>query len=235
MIVGPIAGNINTFTNLSAYTTVASARVFANEQRRPTITSDDFERAVYEEEPTVAKRVILVDEFGNRINEDNPLFTSSTFTGTISVGNVDQGDPNTIANAWPVKITDGTDTLNINPDGSIDVNISNSTADGLNINYNEISSIASGLETTLITLTIPVGGRRIQKIDFSGNNIALYRVKVDGNIIATRRTWWGNFNESVSFERFLNGLKLIASQVLTVTVVHDRPNLGSFEATIMST
>lgn len=235
MIVGPQTGNINTFTDLSAYTTVAGARIFANEQKRPQISADDFERAVYEEEPTVAKRVILVDELGNKYDDDNPLPTSATFSGSISVGEVDQGAPNTIANAWPVKITDGTDTLNINPDGSLNVNISQDTAaDGLTVDYFEITSVPSAVETTIITVTAPVGGKRIQKVDFSGDNNALYRVKVDGNTVATRRTWWTHFNESVSFEGFVNGLLLTVGQVLTVTVIHNRPDLGAFEATVMS-
>lgn len=73
MIVGPRTGPINSFTDVSAYTTAGTAFIFANEQLRPTITADDFERAVYEEEPTVAKRVILVDKFGNKIDDSNPL------------------------------------------------------------------------------------------------------------------------------------------------------------------
>jgi hypothetical protein len=235
LIVGPLTGNINTFTNLSAYTTAASAKIFANEQKRPQISADDFERAVYEEEPVVAKRVILVDEFGNKYDSENPLPTSSTFTGSISVGEVAQGLPNTLVNAWPSKITDGTDVLAVNPDGSINVNISQDTAaDGLIINYNEISSVGAGVETTVITVTAPVGGKRIQKVDFSGDNKAVYKVKIDGNTIATRRTWWTHFNESVSFEGFVNGLLLTSGQILTVTVIHNRPDLGAFEATVMS-
>lgn len=35
---------------------------------------------------------------------------------------VDQGAPNSVANSWPVKVTDGTDTLAVNPDGSINFN-----------------------------------------------------------------------------------------------------------------
>lgn len=87
MIVGPITGSINTFTDLSAYTTASTASVFANEQRRPTITSDDFERAVYEEEPIVAKRVILVDELGNKYDTANPLPTNATVIGSVASTN----------------------------------------------------------------------------------------------------------------------------------------------------
>lgn len=118
MILGPISGAINTFTDLSAYTVVANALIFANEQRRPTITADNFERAMYEEEPTVAERTVLVDEFGNKYNATNPLPTSATLTvSSIEIGKVDQGTPNTLADAWPVKVTDGTFVLgtSINP------------------------------------------------------------------------------------------------------------------------
>jgi hypothetical protein len=142
--------------------------------------------------------------------------------------------PNTLANAWPVKVTDGTDALAINADGSINVNVSNSGASGLNINYNGITLIGAALETTIITFVTPIGGRRIQRVDFSGDNVAFYKVKVDGSTIATRRTWWTNFNENVIFENFTNGLLLTVGQVLTVTVIHNSSSLGSFEATIMS-
>lgn len=235
MIVGPTTGNINTFSNLTVYTVAASAQVFANEQKRPQISADDFERAVYEEEPTVAKRVVLVDEFGNKFNEDNPLPTSSTFTGSISVGEVDQGDPNTDNKAWPVKITDGTNPLSINPDGSINVNISSSNiADGLTINHNEISSVGSGVETTILTLAAPLNGIRVLKVEVSGDLVALFRVKLDGTTLTNKRSWWTNFNQTFNFEDFTNGLWLNSGQVLTITVVHTRPFLGSFEATTMS-
>jgi len=236
MIVGPVTGNINAFTDLSAYTTAASASILANEQRRPTIIGDDFERAVYEEEPTVAKRVILVDEFGNKYTEDYPLPVGATFSGSISVGEVDQGDPNpTLSEAWPIKVTDGADILAVNSDGSINVNVSStSSANGLTITYNEISSVAAAVETTVATLTAGLSGARVQKVDVSGNNVALFRVKLDGSTIATRRSWWTHFNESFAFESFINGLLLTSGQVLTVTVIHTRPELGAFEATIMS-
>lgn len=235
MIVGPITGSINTFTDISAYTTAASANIFANEQKRPTIIDHEFERAVYEEEPAVAKRVILVDQFGNKYDDDNPLPTSATFTGSISVGQVDQGDPNTNANAWPVKVTDGTDTLGINPDGSINVNVAgSSSASGLTINHNEITSVASGVETTITTVIVPIGGLRVFKIEVSGDTIALFRIKVNGSTVINKRSWWADFNPTFNFEDFANGLLLTFGQTLTVTVEHTRPFLGAFEATVMS-
>lgn len=234
MIVGPVTGNIKTFTNLSAYTTSSAASISANEQKRPTISADDFERAVYEEEPTVAKRVILVDQYGNKYDDDNPLPTSSTFSGSISVGEVAQGTPNSAANAWPVKITDGTDSLNINSDGSINVNIASSgSASGLTFNHNEITAVAPGVETTLITLT-PISNTRVQKIEVSGENYGLYRVKLNGTTLLNKRSWWTDFNATFTFEDLVNGLLVPASATLTVTVIHNRPDSASFEVTVMS-
>jgi hypothetical protein len=234
MVVGPVTGNINTFTDLSAYTVLANATIFANEQKRPQISADDFERAVYEEEPTVAKRVILVDEFGNKYNNDNPLPTSAEFSGSISVGEVDQGAPNTDDNAWPVKITDGTNPLTINPDGSINVNLtSSSTAVGLSMAHNEISSVGAGVETTILTINPPPQGYRVSKIEVSGDTVALFRVKLNGATLVNKRSWWTDFNPTFNFENFENGLWLNPGQVLTITVTHTRPFLGSFEATAM--
>lgn len=38
-------------------------------------------------------------------------------------GSSNQGTPNTVANAWPTKVTDGVDVLLVNGDGSIDVGV----------------------------------------------------------------------------------------------------------------
>lgn len=52
---------------------------------------------------------------------------------SISVGSItaDQGAPNTNANAWPVKVTDGVDVVAVNPDGSINVQIGGGIANPL--------------------------------------------------------------------------------------------------------
>lgn len=71
--VGPIGDSINSKTDISNYLTTDSARISAEEQDRPGITDKDYNRAVYAEEPIVAKRIIQVDEFGNYYNLDNPL------------------------------------------------------------------------------------------------------------------------------------------------------------------
>lgn len=220
LYVGPKGGNIDARIDISAYTTALTARISANEQKRPSIPNEEIVRAVYEEEPTVATRVVMVDKCGDKYGPDNPL--PIAFDGTIQVGNV------------TIQDDDG-DELAVNNDGSINVNIVNSAVDeGLVILHNEIFSVAASVETTVLTYSVITPTSRVFKIDVSGDNVALFRVKVNGSTIHDKRTYWGNgFNESFAFEQFDNGLKLLLGDVLTVTVIHNRPMLGSFEATVM--
>lgn len=74
--VGPLPenkGKISDRSDISAYTVADGATIEAGEQDRPGIKQDEHQRAVYVEEPVVAKRVISVDEDGDYYNEDNPL------------------------------------------------------------------------------------------------------------------------------------------------------------------
>lgn len=70
--VGPL-GHIQLKQDLSAYTTALGANISAKEQDRPGITNQEVIRAVYAEEPIVANRSILVDDFGNYYNTENRM------------------------------------------------------------------------------------------------------------------------------------------------------------------
>lgn len=67
VIVGPF-GSIDLKQDLSAYTVAKNATISAPLQPRPSIEQKEYERATYDEEPTVAKRSVLVDRFGNYVN-----------------------------------------------------------------------------------------------------------------------------------------------------------------------
>lgn len=73
MYVGPSGSNIESRSDVSQYTVALNASIEAAEQERPNIPQVEHERAVYEEEPVLAKRVVLVDKFGGRIDEENPI------------------------------------------------------------------------------------------------------------------------------------------------------------------
>jgi len=211
--------SIDARTDVSAYTVVLGAAISANEQRRPSIDWAEAMRAMYEEEPTVAMRSVLVDECGDKINNTNPLPVA--FDGTVSIGDV--------------SIVEGGNTMTVNSDGSINVNIvSSSDTPGLIISHNEVTAVASGVETTLITLVSPSDTYRVEKIEVSGDNLAIFRVKLNGTTILDKRTWYANFNETFNFEAFNNGLLLSTGQILTVTVLHTRQFVGNFEVTVMA-
>jgi hypothetical protein len=73
MYVGPVGGSIDNRNNTSGFTVASGAFVYADEQMRPKIPEQEVERNTYEEEPVVARRVILVDTLGNSIDNGNPL------------------------------------------------------------------------------------------------------------------------------------------------------------------
>lgn len=85
-----------------------------------------------------------------KVNPDGSIDVNATFAGTI--GTVDQGNPNTISNAWPVLITDGTDSINVNPDGSINVanvtNVVSTTATLTNKTSSTSSQVVLAINTS---------------------------------------------------------------------------------------
>ena len=80
LYVGLKSKNIDSRYDVSGYLVVDGASIEALEQHRSSVPFEEFTRAEYEEEPVVAKRVILVDECGEKYTEDNrfPVDTQVT-------------------------------------------------------------------------------------------------------------------------------------------------------------
>lgn len=158
--VSEVNGKITERLDVSGYTLSDNAFISAEIQPRPPIPIQEHERAVYEEEPVVAKRVYLVDEFGNPYLTDNPFpvqltdgsINIETLNAQLEVHLNDQG-----ADYDSVRIGDGSDLLAINPDGSINVvgSISVSNAETPTI-INKVVISANTEET----VTFPVGTKR---------------------------------------------------------------------------
>lgn len=143
-----------------------------------------------------------------------------------------------------IAISDGTDTLAINADGSLNVNILNAidveinAADGDNIAikpdgsqgflYNEVTSVGSATLTTVLTY-IAVSNKLLNLIKVSGTNIAEYRVLINGSIVCKERTYFGN---SLNLEIPMLSTKIMNGNTLEIKVIHLRPNLGDFNSTI---
>lgn len=77
LIVGAIDNKIAQYISLdiSAYTVVSGASIGAEEQNKNNVPSDDHYSAIYESDPTIADRVVPVDQYGNIISQNNPLPT----------------------------------------------------------------------------------------------------------------------------------------------------------------
>lgn len=87
MIVGPEKQPIHAYSDLSNLLVADSAVIGSNEQVRPSIPVEEFSRAVYEEEPAVAIRSMLVDKNGNDYRTDNPLPVQLS-SGSVNIGTV---------------------------------------------------------------------------------------------------------------------------------------------------
>ena len=100
MFVGPKDRPIQVRTDISDFLITDNAAIKANEQERPNVPEQEVERSTYEEEPTVARRVVIVDKWGNRVDEANPLPVNAT----ISVSSV--GTPQIFNISAPTKNTE---------------------------------------------------------------------------------------------------------------------------------
>jgi hypothetical protein len=130
LFVGPITSDINSRLDISNYTVLLGATIEAGFQSRINITNTDITRACYDEEPTLAHRNVLVDEFGKYYNSTNS-FPVSLSSGSISIGNVrlsaHDDDPTAGLIHSSIRIGDGNYELKINPDQSINVTVTNPT------------------------------------------------------------------------------------------------------------
>lgn len=179
--------------DLSLYTVALSATIEAEEQKRPEIPQVEHERAVYEEEPTVAKRVFQVDKLGRGYTKANP-FPVQLSDGSIEIGTVNaevevqlshlDNYPDVGDVADSIRIGDGTDLLAINPDGSINVASAN-TPTIVNINVvlaDTEYSYVFPLATRMFTLKDRNGDAKTRIAYISGNTFTSFTTINMGNI-----------------------------------------------------
>lgn len=88
--------NIREYANLSIWLVSDNAKISAEEQVRSSIIPDAYNRAMYEEEPVVGQRSVLVDKLGRKIDsevgDDGKVRLSTTANVTIdeiNIGDID--------------------------------------------------------------------------------------------------------------------------------------------------
>lgn len=129
-----------------------------------------------------------------------------------------------------IEITDGTDNLAINADGSINVVLSGSAT--VVDTYNEISSVVSSALTTIVSYTVLTAGK-LKQINVSGTNIAEYRIELNSTVIDKKRTYFGSaLNADFNYD---DGIIVSPADTVVVKVVHTRPSTGDFNGRIQVT
>lgn len=136
-----------------------------------------------------------------------------------------------------IRIGDGADLLGINPDGSININIQQPANLKASVIYDEKPAVGSGTETVITTFTVPnVPNKKawLQKVAFSGENIATFKAYLNGAPIAIKRVHYGcGFSGEFVFNGTTHdGVLLSPTDVVQIKARHDRSASGNFEAAI---
>lgn len=134
------------------------------------------------------------------------------------------------------RIGDGTNLLEINDDGSINVSMDNAADETTQIPYSEISAVVQDIETDLLTYTVPpTMVAFLYRAETSGENVAQYRLYKNGVAFASQRTHFGSdLNAHFDFTTpNKRPNEFAAGDVITITVVHSRPDPGNFEGRLV--
>lgn len=87
--------------------------------------------------------------------------------------------------------------------------------------YSEILSLAGLATATVVLYTVSAGKQlQLKRIDFSGENIAVYSIDINNSIEAKRRTYYTNFNGEIIF----NDLLLVEGDVIKL-IVENKTNM----------
>lgn len=102
--------------------------------------------------------------------------------------------------------------------------------------YNSVSAVATGVETDVVTYTVPVSTTaKLLHCQFEGTNISLYKVKINGTTVAQYHTYFsGALNGKQIFEGGAGiGPEYAAGTIIKITTLHNRPNTGDFSGRIV--
>jgi hypothetical protein len=151
------------------------------------------------------------------------------------MGNTDGTPIGNILDAIKVNLRDAAGNAfgtNSNP---ISVAIT-SASNELSVNeYGQAAAVASGATTTVVTYTVPLGKTMVlERVTASGENIALFTIFINATQIDAGRTYFGGaLNVEFDYTAPANlGYPLVAGDVVTLKVLHNRPTPANFEGRI---
>jgi len=155
----------------------------------------------------------------------------------------------TMAGSSPVVIASDQSTVKVNLTNPSGISVGTpinpiyvtpiSGTGGLSISkYNEVPLVATGVLTTILTYTVPLTKIGIlERISVTGENIAYYKILKNAIVIDSKHTNFGtNLNEEFNYSSSADiGMQLAAGDIITVTVLHNRPSLANFAARLQVT
>lgn len=160
-----------------------------------------------------------------------PVTSSGSISGPIDVQISASNDS--------IKISDGTDTLAINADGSINANIGGSASitgnvdavlTGLNeFQYNEVLAVAAGATTAVVTKFFPVE-YKLRRINATGSNVSTWTVILDATDIDKIRSNHTDLNVVFDYE---TGITIPAGSTVVVEVTNAGASAGDFSARLL--
>lgn len=146
--------------------------------------------------------------------------TSSSSTGTVSIQD-SSGNPLTSVG------------------GALNVNVTSAPVTDINVleNYNEVTNVVSGIETTITSYTN--NGTTIsylQRIEGGGTNVSEYRLYKNTIIINKKYSSFTEFN--VTFEYTVGnslalGLSIAPGDTIYLKTIQNRPSTANFNGSIL--
>lgn len=135
-----------------------------------------------------------------------------------------------------VRIGNGTGNfLAVNNDGSINVDVTGSTAYTNIVQYGEVDSVALGGTETVLTYTVPSGGSfYLVRVSFSGDCLGEFDLLINSATNMKKRLTYSEFNASFNYgTSALPGYLLSSGTTIQVVSTNYSPiNIASFNATL---
>jgi hypothetical protein len=160
--------------------------------------------------------------------QDYLLFAaSSNIVTQVGIGDVVVND-----GSYDLSISDGIDFIKGLFPSKVEIVPSTLQTSYL---YYEVSSVASGVQTTIATFTA-VAKCLLEKALYSTDNVSRFDVYLNSTTIATARNYFTSYSGCFDFiSKTGRGLVLEPGDVVEIKAIHNRPYVGSYEATLQLT
>lgn len=227
-----------TFVNAAIATAVTAGEFNVTVDCSLFVTEDVSNLRIYLD--SLGYNVNFAKDTNNKsLNIDWGRFLSETvvtvFQGTVpwivsGTVTADQGAPNTLANGWPVKLTDGSNVLGT-PANPLVV-----TSDGIagtDVNeYGEDLAVLASTLTPIITYVVPGGNTlKVTGVVGWGTYDGEFVVQVNG--VTKGGGWSSPADRTLQIDYAAGTIPAVAGDTVTVNVIHYSSTTQTFKANLL--